>query len=93
MEVRGRNGKWFGTGSWGAIGKIGIVVVLEFGPWIGKCRDHRGVRGEDSDGSGGRSVNWKEGAVGRELAADFFFLNVEEASNVFDHLLVGKGHF
>jgi len=25
------------------------------------------------------------------LTADFFFLDVEEAGNVFDHLLVGKG--
>ena len=26
------------------------------------------------------------------MAANFFFLNIEKASNVFDHLLVGKSH-
>ena len=31
-------------------------------------------------------------AVGRKLAANFFFLNVEETSNMLNHLFVGKSH-
>jgi len=38
-------------------------------------------------------VNGKKGVDGRELAADFFFLDVEEASDVLNHLLVGESQF
>ena len=30
--------------------------------------------------------------IGGELAADFFFLNVEKASDVLNHLLMGPSH-
>jgi len=38
MEVRGRNGKWFGTGNRRTVGKVGLVVVFKFCPrvWQGR---------------------------------------------------------
>ena len=50
---------------------------------------HGCVRSKYSSGSRRGSVNGKERADSRELAVDFFFLNVEKASDVFNHLLVG----
>ena len=93
MKVRGRNGKWFGTGNRGAVGEVRIVVVFKFGPRVGECGDHVSIWGKDGNRSGRGSVNGKKGAIGGELAADFFFLDVEETSDVFNHLLVGKRHF
>ena len=92
MEVRGRNRKWFGTGSWGAIGKVRVVVVFEFSSRVGEHGKHVSIGSEDGDWSRRGSVDRKEGAIRGELAADFFFLNVEETSNVFYHLFVGKSH-
>ena len=62
MEMRGRNGKWFWAGSGGTIREIRVVVVFEFSPWIGECRDHGSVRSENSDRSRGRSINGEKGA-------------------------------
>ena len=52
---------------------------------------HDHIGGENRGRSGRGSVNGEEGAYSRELAANFFFLNVEEASNMLDHLFVGQG--
>ena len=35
----------------------------------------------------------KERADCGELVTDFFFLDIEETSNVLDHLLMGESHF
>jgi len=51
---------------------------------------HECIGGENGGRSGGGSVNGKEGADSGELTANFFFLDVEEASNMLDHLLVGE---
>ena len=93
MKMRGRTGKWLGAGDWGTVRKAGVVVVFKFGPGVRECGDYVNIRGKNGNRSWRGSVDGKEGAIGGELAANFFFLNVEEASNVFDHLLVGKGHF
>ena len=93
MEMRGRNGKWFGTGGRGTVRKVRVIVMFEFGPGIEEYGDHIGVRGEDSNWSRRRPVDGKKRAVGGKLAANFLFFNVEETSNVFNHLLVGESHF
>ena len=90
--MRGRNRKWLGTGSWGTVGEVQVIVVFELSSRVGECRDHSSVGSENSNRSQRGSVNRKERAVGGKLAANFFFLNVEETSNVFDHLLMGKRH-
>ena len=93
MKMRGRNRKWLRTGSWGTVREVGVIVVFEFSPRVGERRDYRSVRGENGNGSRRGSVNGEEQVVGRELAANFFFLNIEEAGDVFNHLFMGKSHF
>ena len=51
------------------------------------------IGGENRGGSRRGSVNRKEGANCGKLVADFFFLNVEEMSDVVDHLLMRESHF
>jgi len=51
---------------------------------------HKCVGGKNGGRNGGASVDGKEGVDSGELAADFFFLDVEESSNVYDHLLMGE---
>jgi len=67
-----------------------VVDVVECHTQVGH---HKCVWGENRGRSGRRSVNREKGVDCGELAANFFFLDVEETSNVFDHLLVGKGQF
>jgi len=59
-----------------------------------KCRaqvsHHKCLWGKNRGRSGRGSVNRKEGVNHEELAADFFFLNVEETSDVLNHLLMGE---
>jgi len=112
MEVRGRNGKWFGTGNRGAVRVVGVDVICQFSPGIPqigggvdafvvidiiKCRakvgHHKCVGGENRGRNGRGSIDGKEGADSREVAADFFFLNVEETRDVLNHLLVGERQF
>ena len=66
-----------------------VVNVIECSTGISQ---HKRIGGENRSRSGRGSVNGKEGVDCRELVADFFFLNVEKASNVFNHLLMGKSH-
>ena len=91
--MRGRNGEWLRARSRRAVGEVGVLVMLEFGPQIGECGDHVSVQGEDGNRSQRGSVNGKEGVIGRELMANFFFFYVEKASDMFDHLFMGEGHF
>jgi len=106
MEVRGRNGKWLGTGCRGAVQVVGVDIISQFSPGIAQvqggvnafvvidvidcCAHYKGVRGKNSSGSGRRPVNGEERANSGELAADFFFLNVEEARDVLNYLLIGE---
>ena len=92
MEVRGRNRKWFGARNGGTVRIIGFDVLLKLCSRIGKYSGGRHVRvgGKYGSGSGRGSVDGKERADSRELVANFFFLDVEEASNVLDHLLMEK---
>ena len=66
-------------------------VVIDVIEHCALVSHHECVGGENRGRNGRGSVNGKEGVNSGELAADFFFLNVEEASNVLDHLFVGKG--
>jgi len=54
---------------------------------------HKRVRCKNRSRSGRGSVNGKEGVNRGELTADFFFLNVEETSDVLNHLLMRESHF
>jgi len=62
--------------------------------WWPDCdRRHHCIRSEHRGGSRRGSINWEKGANRWELVADFLFLNVEEASNMLDHLLMGESQF
>jgi len=52
---------------------------------------HECVGGKNGSRNGRGPVNGKEGANGRELAADFLFLDIEESSDMLDHLFMGQG--
>jgi len=98
MEVWGRNGKWLRTRDQGAIRKGRVIVLFEFHARIEECGRkgdafmvvgvdkliayHQCIGGKDGCGSRRRPVNGKEEANGGKLVADFFFLDVEKASNV-----------
>ena len=93
MEVRGWNGKWLGAGDRRTVGVVRFDVVFELSSGVGKCGGrHVCVGGKHGSGSGRGSVNGKEGTDSGELAADFLFLNVEEMSDMLNHLLVGENH-
>ena len=108
MEMRGRNRKWLGTGNRRTVGEVGLVVLLKFCTGVGECGrkgstfivvdidelggQHEHVRGEYRSGNRRRPVNREEGANGRKLAVDFFFLDIEKVSDMFNHLLVGESH-
>ena len=93
MKMRGRNRKWLRTGNGRTVGNIGLVVLFKFCARIEKCgRRHVRVGSEHCCRSGRRPVNGEKGANGGELTVDFFFLDIEESSDMLDHLLVGKSH-
>ena len=112
MEMRGRNGKWFGAGNGRTVRIDWVDVVRELCPricswWRGMnafividvveggahMSQHEHVRGENRGRNGRGLVDGKEGADCGKLTADFFFLNVEEASDVLDHLFMGECQF
>jgi len=64
-----------------------VVDVIERHAQMGH---HECVGGENGGRSRRGSIDGKERANCGELAADFFFLNVEEAGDVLDHLFMGK---
>jgi len=107
MEMRGRNGKWFGAGNRGTVWVVGVDIVFQFSPRVSQvgrgvdafvvinviegCTQvshHKCVGGENRGRSRRRSVNGEKGADCGEVTADFFFLDIEEASNVLNHLFV-----
>ena len=67
-----------------------IVDVIECHIQVGH---HKRVGSEDRSRNRRGLVNGKEGMNGGELAADFFFLNIEETSDMLNHLLVGECQF
>ena len=67
---------------------VNAFIVIDVVKHCAEVGHHEHVRGENRSRSGRGSVNGKEGANCGELAANFFFLNVEETSDVLDHLLV-----
>ena len=90
VEMRGRNGKWLRTGNRRAIWVVGVNVIGQFGPRIAQVSHHERVRSKNGGRNRWGSVNGKEGVDGGKLAADFFFLNIEEAGDMLDHLLMGE---
>jgi len=74
-------------------GGMNAFVVVDVIEYRAQMNHHEYVRGENRSRSGGRSIDREEGVDCRELAADFFFLNVEEVSDVLDHLFVGECQF
>jgi len=54
---------------------------------------HECVRSENGSRSGRGSIDGEKRTDCRELAADFFFLNVEKASDMLDHLFMGECQF
>ena len=84
--MRGRNGKWFRAGG-RTIGIGRVDNVCEFVTRVGgECVRNGNVTARRGD------VNGKERMVGGKLTANFLLLNIENSSDVLDHLLVGKGH-
>ena len=53
---------------------------------------HKHIGGENRSRSRRGSVNRKERADCGKLVADFFFLDIEEVSNMLDYLLMGESH-
>jgi len=74
---------------WRGMNAFIVVDVVKRRAEVGH---HERVGGENGSRSRRGSVNGKEGANCGELAADFFFLDVEKVSDVFDHLLVRESH-
>ena len=75
---------------WRGLNAFIVADVIEH---CAEVSHHQHVRSENGGRDGRGSVNWEEGANCGELAADFFFLDVEKMSDVLNHLLVGKGQF
>jgi len=51
---------------------------------------HKRVGGKNRGRSGQGSIDGEERVNSGELAADFFFLDIEETSDVLDHLFMGE---
>ena len=54
---------------------------------------HDRIRSENRGRHRRGSIDRKEGVDSGELVADFFFLYIEEASDVLNHLLMGESQF
>jgi len=74
---------------WRGMNAFVIIDIIEHCVKVGH---HECVGGENRGGSRRGSVDRKERAGCGELAANFFFLNVEEASNMLDHLFVRESY-
>jgi len=72
-------------------GGVDTFVVINVVERRTQVSHHGCVRSKYRGRSRRGSVNGKEGVDSRELAVDFFFLDIEEVGNVFDHLFVRKG--
>ena len=71
---------------------VDTFIVIDIVERCAEVSHHERVRGKNRSRSGRGSVNGKEGVNSGELAVDFFFLDVEEVSDVLNHLLVRKSH-
>ena len=69
---------------------MNAFVVVNVVKCCTQMGQHKRVGGENRGRNWRASIDGKERADSRELVANFFFLDVEEASNVLDHLLMGK---
>jgi len=67
---------------------MNAFVVVDVIERCAQLSHHKRVGGENGGRNGRGSIDGKEGADSRKLAADFFFLDIEKAGDVFDHLLV-----
>jgi len=67
-----------------------IIDVIERHAEMGH---HECVRGENRGRNGRGLVNRKEGVDCGELAANFFFFDIEKLGDVYDHLFMGEGQF
>ena len=65
-------------------------IIIDIIECRAQMSHHKCIGGEDRGRSGRGPVDRKEGVDGRELAAYFLFLNVEELSDMYDHLLMGE---
>ena len=70
---------------------MNAFVVVDIVKRRTEVSHHKCVGGENRSRNRRGSVDREKGADCGELAADFFFLDIEEASNVFNHLFVGEG--
>jgi len=72
---------------------VDAFVIVDIVELCAHVSHHKCIGSEDGGRNGRGSVNRQERTNCRKLAVDFFFLNVEEAGDVFDHLLVRESHF
>jgi len=68
-------------------------IVVDVVKRCARVSHHKCVGGENRGRNGRGPVNREERANSGELVADFFFLNVEEVGDVFDHLFMGESQF
>jgi len=66
-----------------------VVNVVECRAQLGH---HKHVGGKNGGRNGRGSIDGKEGVDSRELVADFFFFDIEETSDMLDHLFMGESH-
>ena len=93
MEVRRGNWKWLGARNRRAVGDVKLVVLLKFCARVEKCGGRHVSVGSKYGCRGRRGpIDGEKRTVGGELMANFFFLNVEEASDMLNHLLMGVSH-
>ena len=75
-------------GGWRGMDAFIVIDVIERHAKVGH---HKCVGGKNRGRNRRGSVDGKEGADCGELVADFFFLDIEESSDVFNHLFVREG--
>jgi len=72
---------------------MNAFVVINVVKRCAQVSHHERVRSENGGRHGRGSIDRKEGADSGELVADFFFLDIKEASDVLNHLFVGERQF
>ena len=68
-------------------------IIIDIIKHYAEVGHHECVGGENRGRNRRGLVNGKEGVDCGELAANFFFLDVKELSDVYDHLLMGESQF
>ena len=69
---------------------MNALVVIDVVERRAQVGHHDCIGSEDRGRYRRGPIDGKEGVDCRELTADFFFLDVEELSNVYNHLLMGE---